>query len=171
MTISDAVFAWKTAIQAINPTPQIAPVRVYAFPSDMDIVEYDIDGFFQTLPIVVVAEAIHLPQSYSENDPQSGRRFSRTSVTHSWTMDTWFYLGKGFRDDRSKAAEAEKLMHGWLPALYRVMKSDRRLGGAVTKFGGVDELFTVNRKGHIPWLNQEYWGFVAEIPVTQMVTI
>lgn len=164
MSVTTVLAAYKTALQSIvAPTGQNTPI-VYTFPADFDDIQLDIDGLFETLPVIVVAEHIGSEQSFT--------RVSGVDV-YEWQIETRIFLANGFFKDEEAAKDAEALMPGWLTAYNAVLRSNKRLGGLILAFGSTDgdgRLFTVPRKGHMTWNEKEYWGIPIITTVSQVIT-
>lgn len=163
MSITSALAAKKTALQSIvAPTGQSSPT-VYAYPADYDSMTYNIDGVFDSLPVIVVSENIAGQQDF--------RRVNGIDV-HIWQMETLIFLAAGFYRDAEAAKDVEALTVGWLEAYNTVLRANKRLGGEIITFGNADgtgTLFTVPRKGHMTWNGKEYWGIPIYTTVSQAI--
>lgn len=163
MSVTTVLAPYKTALQGIvAPTGQDAPT-VYSYPTDVDDMVYDVDGMFETLPVIVASENIAGEQDFTRVGAQ---------VVHTWEIETLIFLAKGFFRDQIAAREVEALMPGWLTAYNTVLRNNKRLGGAIITFGNVagdGRLFTVPRKGHMSWNGKEYWGIPILTSVSQII--
>lgn len=165
MRITSVLAAYKTALQGIVPPSGQSSPAVYVHPTDTAAIDYNVDGVFEALPVIVVAELISAEQSMT--------RKTQGAQAYAWQIETQIFLAQGFFKDHVAAAEVEALMTGWVTAYNTVLQNDPNLGTEKVVFGNVGGdglLFTIPRKGHMAWNGKEYWGIPILTPVTQLVS-
>ena len=154
----------KTQIEAIDPSPQPAPVavKIYAYKPDEPI---NITKF----PYIIIG------QKFGQQT-DIWQLKARNLTLHKWSASIDVFLGPRVLPEW----EIEEMVRPWYQAMATAILADATLGNTAHYVGGSgsfdSELMTMET-GHLHWYDQytkkpeSYWGIHFDLPITQQHNI
>ncbi len=147
MSISATLTKLATLLETVNPTPEPAPVRVFASPREaVQIADF---------PCIVLGIA---PGTETHAIGGFGGQFSR----HDYRLHIYYFVAGKI----TPLPEAHSRVLPVPQAVADVLFANIQLGGIVDHLGDDAGLITYN-VGMIAWGDGEYFGLTFTLPVTE----